>query len=333
MIGELGASLMPDRVHLRDRPSVTLLRPVLQLTVYFEPTLEWAHTTAPSLLRSFLALRSHSPPRLFRVASDARWRPLPDPVEELIDALPPSSFGTGLRPGFRLRVVDHPDAPSHAFVYREHDPRVGAPCGYMQVTLPTDRDPEELVALAIEIAQTAPIDQALAGYAWSWNEQLPRNAFGAVARRAERYLGVDVQHPDAASWHAHEVLLGAGWLTLIGGRLSRALGLDLDRAAATLRSPEVGATCMSLQHALLIRAGAAPEVGDVNAMELPLAQARVTAALAPHLGGDEPALPGVFSEPETPEDHPPEGRTAAWRRRLLSADAQPDAPPPAETLR
>ena len=306
----------PPPARLRGDPGAILLRPVLQLTLFFEPTIAWAHETAPALLRSFLRLRSHRPPRLFRVSSDARWRPLPDPPSELAEALAPSMFGAGLRPGFRLRIVDEPHAPSHAFVYREHDPEIGPPCGYLQVQLPFEADPDELLALAIEAAQTAPLDQGSLGYAWSWSEALPRNAFHAVARRAQRLLGVDVTHADRAVWHAHERLLTVSWLTLVGGRLAEALGLASPAALAEPLSGS-GASVLELTHACAIRAGDRPDVGDVHAMDAPRIQAQVTRTLSPHLAGDVPALPGWFSEPDSPDDLAPEGRTAAFRRRLL----------------
>ena len=108
-------------------------------------------------------------------------------------------------------MVDNPGAPSTGFVYREVHPDRAPPLGYVQMFLPLNTDPNALVALAIEVAQTYRITCGIGGYSFSWNPLYPRNAGHAAYRYCLRFLGVEVQAPEAMSFHAHEALPGANW--------------------------------------------------------------------------------------------------------------------------
>src|SRR4029450_13847279 len=95
-----------------------------------------------------------------------------------------------------------------------------------------------------------------------------------------RYLGLDAQDPLAMSWLAPTGLPGTGGLTLIGAPLGGALGMD--DAALKRRDWHEDVRVHALAKGLLVQAGRAPTLGDVNRLTLPFAYAEVARALAPH---------------------------------------------------
>lgn len=291
--------LLPRRVHLRSRPDVTLLRPCLALTLYLEPGPRWASEWASHLFQAFLEHAPAGQLRWFRSSIEERWRPVGD-LSTLAEAL---SFGGAWRDGgerhlLKVVVRDDQDLPETCFSYREvargRTPRVG----FAELRLPFDRDPDALLALAIEAAHRFPVACGVGGYAFALDPRHPRNAGHAAWRESKRFLGVDLLAPESFSLFADEALPGTGWLTLIGATGARA-GVDVDRLATRVWRNDVAT--MSLPHALLLRAGARPHTGDVNLMDLPLAQAEVSAALAPHLA-TKVTLPGRFREEEATRD-------------------------------
>src|SRR5690606_16219446 len=117
------------------------------LVVYFRDAAGWSTTHAADRLDAFLGLFGD---RLtaFQTSRSAEWRRLPPDRRELARHLrwegPP-------RHQFLLEMADEEDTPSLAFRYREIDPRHTGQCGYLQLALPIDTDPAELLAQALEV--------------------------------------------------------------------------------------------------------------------------------------------------------------------------------------
>ena len=304
------SALLPRRVALRTRPDVTLLRPCLALTLYLEPDPRWASEWAGQLLSAYL---DHAPSerlRWFRTSLEQRWRPVGE-LTDLVEAIGFGALGAawtgGARHLLKLEVRDGDDLPAASFTYREvardRTPRVG----HAELRFPLDHDPDALLALAIEAAHRFPIACGAGGYAFALDPRHERNAGHAAWREAKRYLGLELLAPERFSLFADRGLPGTSWLTLVGATGERA-GLDVDALAKRAWRSEVVA--MPLPNALLLRAGPRPHAGDVNQLDLPLAQAEVSAALAPHLAVAV-TLPGRFREEEA---------TRGWMLRHVEPD-------------
>lgn len=298
--------LLPERVYFAEHPDISLLRPCLGLTLYLAPVPGWAEQYASELFGSFL---DHIDPialRAWVTSAVSHWRTIAD-IEDLRIQLESGSLLGRVRHLWRFSTADDTHAPGVGFTYREVDPRRAPPLGYVQIFLPFRTPPDELLALAIEIGQRFPIACGVGGYCFSTNRLYPRNSFYAAFRQAKRFIGVDVQEPEAMSWHAAHSLPTTGWLTLLG-MTATAAGIDVEALAARNWKHDIGV--LRLAHATLIRAGDAPRTGDVNLMSYPTAMAEVADALAPYfVKGLE--MPGRFEE---------DARTDDWRHRLRAPD-------------
>ncbi len=304
--------LLPRAVVAGDY-EVVVARPVLALTLYLDRAERWASEWAPALLERFL-FGMRAPVASFRTSNRDEWRPVPLDRAELVEAL----RARKPRHLFRFRVVDDEEVPTTAFAYREVDPRRSERTGHLQIVLPLDTPPEELLALAIEICQLHEVTCGVGGYAIAWNEDLPRNSFEAVYSLTKRYWGLDVQLPDAASAFARTHLPSVSWLTILGSSLLAARGVDGNALSEKLRT-EGRALVLPTATGLCVRTGDAPELGDVNLMEHPFALGALGTLLASLTltGGFE--FPGPFSQPDEP-DGGPLARTDDWRGRFVTME-------------
>ncbi len=296
---------------LRERPDWTIVRPVLALTVYLERETEWARRWAAELFASFRARPFAAALRWSRSSITSDWRPTRDDLA-IQDAL---SNGSSPRHLLRLRIADDPNVPNVAFTYREVDPSRARRAGYVQLVIPIDSDPDELLALAIEVAQQADAACMIGGPALVWNEELPRNSFDAIYRLCKRFAGIDVQLPDEANAFAKRRLPSVAWLTFVGNRMMALHGMSPRELVPAPTS--AGVSTVETRTGLVFRAGAVPELGDINAMEDPVALRALTRHLAAFLIGDDLSFPGRFrGEPmQEPADH-----TSAWRTRLVDPE-------------
>jgi hypothetical protein len=288
---------------LRDRPDVTVARVGLGLTVYLDDPERWAREGALVALRSFLACAPRDRLGWFTTSAMAAWEPLTDAaLGRIIAALPLPWERTRLRHAFELRLADVPDAPGYGFRYREVDAPRRLGVGWLQLTFPEAHDPDDLAQLAIELAQTLPLHAAIGGHLGVWNEVEAHPALAALRPWCRRYLGLDVQQPDAMGLALHGALPGTSWLTVLGPALA---------AAADLGPPwREPVTVLPLQHGTLVRAGARPALGDANTFDLPRAYAEVAHRLAALL----PTEPPEFAPWEP-------GETAARMRRFIEPEA------------
>jgi hypothetical protein len=308
---ELGwGELLPRTVVLRELPDVILVRPVLALTAYLREELHWSLEHAAELLRTFLARPGTAGARYFQTSALEGWRGVDEPAT-LARAL---RSNRGPRHLFRLQVADRADVPTVGFCYREVKPGLSERCGYVQLVLPLETPPDEWVALTQEVVQRYPVVCAVAGPTALWNERIALSGWRGAFRLCRRFVGLDLQAPDEASRVARTGLPSIGWLTFVGEGMLEAL--DVEPAALSSGLP-AGVTVTATPSGLLFRAGATPELGDLNAMENP----RTLQALHRHLSGllvsEGLEFPVHFTEKAADLDEKPAAHTKAWRERLL----------------
>jgi hypothetical protein len=289
---------------LRGVPHVLVARPALGLTLYLGDPAPWARSGAAAIFDAFrrlpqVKLHWYTTSQLtdwFRVDGDR--------LDRIASAL---SGWTG-RPRHLLqtRVADDVSAAATAFAYREIDPRLARTATTLEIFLPPDGDPAQLLSLAAQAATCGPILFGIGGYCASWNPHEKATAFWEIHGWCKRYLGLDVQDSDATAWRIFDGLPGTSWLTLVGPALADRLKLDLRALEAGPWSPGIGAK--ALPHALLLRAGDGPALGDLNRGEFPSAYAEVARRLAPFFAAGPAELWGGFYENQD---------TAKWIRRLV----------------
>jgi len=293
---------------LRDARDVRVARVALGLTLYLDDALPWARGGAAAALRAFVAAAPSGRLRWYTTSAMDTWdRCGSDTLARLADSLTLPWGSVAPRHCFELRVADDTDAPALGFSYREVDAARRGGAGWLQIVLPDDHDPSDLLHLALELGHAHPFLGGVGGYVAAWNRDQRAAAFRAMRAWCKRYVGMDVQDPDAMSWRARAALPGIGWLTLLGPGLLRALPGACDLAAPWHEPVAV----MPLSHGTLVRAGERPTLGDLNALVYPAAYAEVAHRLAPLL----PADPRPF--PQWGDDAM---ETAAWVRRFVAPE-------------
>lgn len=189
-------------------------------------------------------------------------------MKRMRDALAPA--GAKKRKLTAFRFNDHgPEAPQYGFrlVDRDKDEPEGPSRTLVELTFPpaaADADRvEALVALVHELtALLAP------AYGYVAPSLLPADGavgegFGALRSLALRHPGYDVAMNDLTQLRIGSHTRGARWITILGQALERAAG-----GAAALRAQ----LSPAIEHqlvgpALVLRAGATPELGDTDRRE------------------------------------------------------------------
>ena len=289
----------PSRVYLRLSPETTVARPALGLTVYIDEPLPWAREGALALLQAFNEFVPPGALRYFTTSMILDWRGLGREGMRAVNEALAIDFlgGRQLRHLFELRVCDDPDAPAYGFRYREVDTSRVSRCGFIEFILPPTHEPADLLQLALLIGHRFPFVSGMGGYMGSWNEAEKPTAFEQMFRWCCRYVGVDIQEPERMAWLARRGLAGTSWINMIGPKLAATCGVDLQLLAARRWSqPDIAV--MSLGQGTLIRAGAAPEIGDINRLVFPHGYAEVARALQPLMLEEPPPLSGPFTQDE-----------------------------------
>jgi hypothetical protein len=299
-------TMLPVRVFLQGDPSHNVARPALGLTLYLADHAHWAHGGAASVFGRFVDLVGPSLCWFSTSTHPSARRFDSDILGSLAEHLAVQGLTTRVRHLFEFRVADDPNAASASFTYREVDPAQSTRAASLSLTFPHDFSTDDVLQLAIEIAHEHPFHSGIAGWTVSYSRRAEREAFSHAHLQCKRFLGLDVQYPDAMAWYATTGLPGVGWLTMIGDPLLERLAL----APATLTgrewSSDVGV--MRLRKGVLVRAGDKPMLGDLNRVELVPALHEVAALLGPHLVAEPPPLPGTFGIEDT---------TARWFRRFV----------------
>ncbi|MBX3130286.1 MAG: DUF3396 domain-containing protein [Polyangiaceae bacterium] len=302
----LRSPLLVTDTWLTDAPDRTVVHGALTLTLYLDDPRRWALELIPRLFDTFVHRINPSWLQWYRTSQESKWRLIED-LAEIREAIVAGQLTGRVRHLLEVRVADSPHAPRVGFLYREVDARHTSAVAYAQLVLPLDMDPNELLALAIEVGQEFPIVSGIGGYGFTWNPELPRNAFRAIHNYCKRYRGMDVQTPEPTAWLARTGLPGTNWLTLLGPGLLAGETLDVPEAAEWAGDVAI----LALAHATLVRAGERPVTGDVNMMEHPATLSGVARWLAPFVLRNPPPFPGTFSENEDELD-----ATADWMHRF-----------------
>jgi len=236
-----------------------------------------------------------------------RWREV-DRIEEIQDALLASALTRRVRHLLRVEVADDPGAPGTGFVYREVNPDLTDALAYCQMHFDVDAaDPNTLRALAVEIAQRFEVHTGIGGYAFTWSRRFPQNAFRAIYHHTRRFIGLDVQMPEWAAWHARDRLPSTSWIHILGDGYA-----DDPLEARVAAYP--GLELMELANARLVIAGPRPQIGDLHFAQNPTSLIAAAQALEPRLLDAPPPFPGPFAAEDA-------RRTAHdWQRRLLDPE-------------
>ncbi|WP_224244450.1 type VI immunity family protein [Hyalangium gracile] len=207
-----------------------------------------------------------------------------------------------------FRLADEPNCPEVGFSYTEIDPRRAERSAVLELTLPQEHPPEELLSLAIELGKLGPVHSLVGGYVGRWNVLHQGDAFNLFYRWAERYLGLDIQEPEEMATYTPEWLPGSNWLTLVSHRLAQTREFDVSTLRRDSWTQPVEVSVVG--KGVLLQAGARPTMGDLNRLAYPEAYAEVARRLDPLFVEEPPEYWGLFTE---------KGKTRAWLRRLVEA--------------
>jgi hypothetical protein len=288
----MNTSILRPRYHADDDRVV--VRPALGLTLWTDDPGHWRSAGLHAALRAFFQVVSPDEIRWSTTSLLTHWIELAgNDLHTMLRTLDESAYASqGPRHHFFMRLGDTPQVPSYGFSYTEVDTRRAARAGVIEVTLPLDAAPAALHALALALTAAGPFHALLGGHVARWNPVDRNLAFDQIYLWATRYLGLDVQDADAMAWEVTKAVPGVSWLTAIGHPLARAREIDLATLYELPWSPAVERT--ATPHGLLLRAGEAPTLGDLNAFETPYAYLEVARALAPWWVESPPLMWGAF---------------------------------------
>jgi hypothetical protein len=299
--GGLAGRMGPPTYVLKHAPEVTVARAVLGLTLYLDDMPAWAGGGLAYAVRAVLDLVGTERLAWYTTSVLSDWRRVTGPMRlALLDELD--------RPGplrhlWWMRLVDDPGAPGAGLSYREVDEARGR-TGFLQIFLPADSDPAQLLALAGSLGDRFGFASGVGGFLATWNQHEKPAAFRDIHGWSRRFLGLDVQDPDAMAWHARRRLPGTNWLTLVGARFAEAAAVT-----AAMCAPGPAAVKVTpLRHGLLVQAGEQPTWGDLNRGSYPAAYAAVARRLEPWICAAELVLWGGFHRHE---------HTGPWLRRFV----------------
>jgi hypothetical protein len=207
---------------------------------------------------------------------------------------------------FKLSLADEAHCPSTGFEWQDipatHDaayPRASS----VLVRLPMQTAPDELVAVMKLLCEALPVQQGHGGYLCHVSEESRGAGFDQAWSWARRYYGLHVVDTVQTTWDAPHGIWGSNWLTAVGTRW-------LQQPLASLTSTKLAApvSAIQTQHALILRAGDRPTLGDQNQFDDLSAYTLACRALEPALIAEPSPLAGMF------DDH---DSTLLWIRRFL----------------
>lgn len=139
--------------------------------------------------------------------------------------------------------------------------------------------PERFVELVKRFAERLPFSFGYAGFSFSESQEIKRKQVNEiyVLPTAMRFSGIEVESHTRTCQCCKDTIKGVNWLTLLSPAFVEKLG-----GKPTLEPlVEDGITLHDLPTGLMIQAGTAPELGDVNAGERAPLYRKVHAALEP----------------------------------------------------
>jgi hypothetical protein len=292
----------------------TLARNTLGLTAYLADPEHWAREGAHAVLEAFLESLPRGWVDHLRALSTSSmdvWK-LIGPAERdgLISSLISHNVLRDLRHLFWLKLFNDHGAPSLGFSYTEIDPRRAERSAVIELTLPQEHEPADLCQLALRIAHAGPVHSIVGGYTIRYDDRYKSQAFYQIYRWVSRYIGLDVQVADEMAWKTPTALPGTSWLTVIGAPLARECEIDL--VALRERAWEHGVRTIPAGEGLLLQAGEAPVLGDLNRLSYPHAYAEVANTLSSSFVEAPPSFWGPFYA---------DGHTLPWFRRFIDTTA------------
>lgn len=211
--GHVHPNLLPKRIYRAQDVGDTVVRVGLGLTLYLDEPGYWAFGGAARWVRRFLELVPQEELRFYATSTRQYWRRINVQEQEvLLQELDATTSGRGLRHLFQITLSDDPGAPRRGFTYREIHPERSPRVGYLQFFFGNEQPPEDLLAPATEIAASAPIVSGVGGWLARVNPRHELGGYRELLAIARRYLGVDIQRPDAHAFHAHRGIASVGWL-------------------------------------------------------------------------------------------------------------------------
>jgi hypothetical protein len=305
---EVGSPLFPKRVYLAADPRLTVARATLGVTLYLDDPHAWAAGGWTALFDAFLARAPAGRLHWFTTSMLPEWKHIrPSELPQLREHLAADTLLGRMRHLFSFEIADDRYAPSVGFRYREIDPARSNRTAWLQLLLPPETPADELLALMIEIGQLYRVYSGIAGWTASYSRAFGGAALEALWGTCKRYIGLDVQSPDHASRRAATWLPSTSWLTLLGSRFAG----EAIEAVGKHEWRTSGSRVLPLRHGTLVKAGAAPELGDTNGMEYPAAQSEAAQVLSRWTDPAPAPLGAAFDEEAT----------SAWVHRFAHHEA------------
>lgn len=137
--------------------------------------------------------------------------------------------------------------------------------GFIRLVLPVDtfaRDWNEFYSIAKSLLDKIDFAFGSAGFSLNWNDladtaDMVREDMSGMSKR---YPGLDLADPSATKYSAASGFKCVNWLTFLGNELAEKVG----GAAALGKDVGAGVAVEALPRGLVVRAGAAPDIGDTN---------------------------------------------------------------------
>jgi len=163
------------------------------------------------------------------------------------------------------------------------------PCFVLRIALPIEwgEQPEQVIALTQDALAEFPLSSGYAGYSLLWDDPDPlvdREVLQWAAPLMLRHPGLGYGGAVRMSNAAEHGVAAVNWLTFLGAEAAAALG----GLPALERSAPAGVSALPLgKSGVILRAGDAPQVGDVNRQDpVPIYRA-VGRLVAPVVAPDE----------------------------------------------
>ncbi|MET3442196.1 hypothetical protein ABIC94_002980 [Variovorax paradoxus] len=169
------------------------------------------------------------------------------------------------------------------------------PCFVLRIALPIEwgDHPDQVIALAQDALAEFPLSSGYAGYSLLWEDSdslVDREVLQWSVPLMLRYPGLGYGGAVRMSNGAQHGVAAVNWLTFLGAEAAAALG----GLAALERSAPVGVSALALGKAgVILRAGDAPQIGDVNRQETVPIYGAVGKLIADVVAPDE-ALDQIF---------------------------------------
>jgi hypothetical protein len=167
----------------------------------------------------------------------------------------------------------------------------------MVLPVEMDNSPDKVVRMAQDALADFPLASGYCGYSLLWDRDVDAKVCEWAAPLLRRHPGLGYGKPIAITNASQMGLAVVSWLTLLGPDLTAALG---GRDALARSAPAEVSVLPLGKDGVILRAGAAPALGDVNRQDfLPAYQAvgrLVAPVVAPDEALDEVAVDGMKSE-------------------------------------